>query len=230
MINNDFFSRFTMMLSASQVEKLFASKIIVFGVGGVGGAVAEMLVRSGIQHLSVVDFDDVDITNINRQLVANVNNVGKLKVEEFKSKMETISPSAQIKIFSEKLTQENIEMFRLKDYDYIVDCIDDVKAKKSLIKFATSNNIPILCAMGAGNRYKEIPQFEVVDISKTSYDKIAKLLRKFCNEEGIKNLNVCYTKQESIKTDCKTIASVIYYPMSMACAICAKVLNDLLKE
>ena len=190
MINNDIFSRFTMMLSASQVEKLFASKIIVFGVGGVGGAVAEMLVRSGIQHLSVVDFDDVDITNINRQLVANVNNVGKLKVEEFKSKIETISPSARIKIFSEKLTQENIETFKLKDYDYIVDCIDDIKAKKALIKFATSNNIPILSAMGAGNRYKEIPQFEVVDISKTSYDKIAKLLRKFCNEEGIKNLNV----------------------------------------
>ena len=95
MINNDIFSRFTMMLSASQTEKLFASKIIVFGIGGVGGAVAEMLVRSGIQNLTVVDFDTVDKTNINRQLVANINNIGNLKVEEFKKKMQIISPSAK---------------------------------------------------------------------------------------------------------------------------------------
>lgn len=230
MINNDIFSRFTMMLSASQTEKLFASKIIVFGIGGVGGAVAEMLVRSGIQNLTVVDFDTVDKTNINRQLVANINNIGNLKVEEFKKKMQIISPSAKIKIYSEKLSEESIEKFNLNEYDYIIDCIDDLKAKKALIKFATINKIPILCAMGAGNRYKEIPQFVIEDISKTSYDKIAKLLRKFCNEEGIRKLNVCYTKQESIKTDCNTIGSVIYYPVSMACAMCAKVINDLIKE
>ena len=229
-IDDEIFSRFTMMLSTSQVERLFASKIIVFGVGGVGGAVAEMFVRSGIQHLAVVDFDDVSISNINRQLVANLENIGKLKVEEFKNKMQTISPNAHIEIYAEKLTEENLAKFNLFEFDYIVDCIDDINAKKSLIKFASANNIPILCAMGAGNRYNEIPQFVIEDISKTSYDKIAKLLRKFCKEEGINKLNVCYTKQESIKTNCKTIGSVIYYPISMACAMCAKVINDLIKE
>ena len=89
MIDDEIFSRFTMMLSASQVERLFASKIIVFGVGGVGGAVAEMLIRSGIKNLTVVDFDTVDKTNINRQLVANINNIGNLKVEEFKNKISS---------------------------------------------------------------------------------------------------------------------------------------------
>lgn len=230
MIDDEIFSRFTMMLSTSQVERLFASKIIVFGVGGVGGAVAEMLVRSGIKHLTVVDFDFVDKTNINRQLVANINNIGNLKVEEFKNKMKSISPSANIQVVSEKLTAENLELFNLKDYDYIIDCIDDLNAKKALIKYAKLNNINILCAMGAGNRYKEIPQFIIEDISNTTYDKIAKILRKFCVQEGIKKLNVCYTKQESIKTNCKTIGSVIYYPISMACAMCAKVINDLIKE
>ena len=88
--------------------------------------------------------------------------------------------------------------------------------------------IPILCAMGAGNRYKEIPQFEIADISKTSYDKLAKVIRKFCVEERIKKLQVCYTKQKATKFDCKTIGSVVYYVVNMATIICSKVINDIL--
>ena len=115
------------------------------------------------------------------------------------------------------------------DYDYIVDCIDDVNAKKLLIKKAKELNIPILCAMGAGNRYKEIPQFEIADISKTSYDRLAKVIRKFCVEERINKLQVCYTKQKPLKFDCKTIGSVVYYPISMASVMCAKIINDIIK-
>ena len=227
--NNEIFSRFTMMLNEEQSKNLFSARIIVFGVGGVGGALVNMLVRSGIQHISLVDFDTIDITNINRQFVANINNVGKLKVDEFERQIKEINPNAEVITYSLKLDENTINEIDFSLIDYIVDCIDDINAKKLLIKKAKELNIPILCAMGAGNRYAEIPKFEITDISKTSYDKLAKIIRKFCAEEGIKKLQVCYTKQKSLKFDCKTIGSVVYYPVNMASVMCAKIINDILK-
>ena len=229
MQTNDIFNRFTMMLSNEEVEKLFSARIIVFGIGGVGGALAQMLVRSGIQTIGIVDFDIVDTTNINRQLVANVNNIGKLKVDEFEKQIKEINPKVKVIKFPFRLDEKTIQDIDFSIFEYIVDCIDDINAKKLLIKKAQELNKPILCAMGAGNRYKEVPQFEVVDISKTSYDKLAKIIRKFCVEERINKLQVCYTKQKPLKFDCKTIGSVVYYPVSMACAMCAKIINDIMK-
>ena len=227
---NDIFSRFTMMLNNEQTKKLFSASIIVFGVGGVGGALAHMLVRSGVQNISVVDFDQIDITNINRQLIANVYNIGQLKVDEIENQFKDINPNVNVTKYALKLDENTINEIDLTKYDYIVDCIDDLNAKKLLIKKAKELKVPILCAMGAGNRYKEVPQFEVTDISKTSYDKIAKILRKFCVQERINKLQVCYTKQKPIKIDCNTIASVVYYPICMASVMCAKVINDIIKE
>lgn len=226
--NNEIFSRFTMMLNEEQIKKLFSARIIVFGVGGVGGAVVEMLIRSGIHNLSIVDFDTISTTNINRQLVANINNVGKLKVDEFEKKIGELNPNAEVTKYPIKLDENTIKDIDFSCFDYIVDCIDDVNAKKLLIKKAKEIKIPILCAMGAGNRYAEIPQFEICDISKTSYDKLAKVIRKFCVEERINKLQVCYTKQKPLKIDCKTIGSVVYYPINMASVMSAKVINDIL--
>ncbi len=226
---NEIFSRFTMMLNENQVKNLFSARIIVFGVGGVGGALVNMLVRSGIQYIGIVDFDTISISNINRQLVANINSIGKLKVDEFERQILEINPSAKITKYPLKLDENSIENIDFSQYDYIVDCIDDIKAKKLLIKKAKELNVPILCAMGAGNRYEEVPLFEITDISKTSYDKLAKIIRKFCVEEGIKKLQVCYTKQKPLKFDCKTIGSVVYYPINMASVMCSKIINDILK-
>lgn len=225
----EIFNRFTMMLSLQEEKKLFSASVIVFGVGGVGGALVHMLVRSGIQKISIVDFDAIDITNINRQFVANINNVGKLKVDELYNQLKEINPNLEIEKFPIKLDENTINDFDFSKYDYIVDCVDDVNAKKLLIKKAKELTIPILCAMGAGNRYQEIPQFEIADISKTSYDKLAKIIRKFCVEERIGKLQVCYTKQKPLKFDCKTIGSVVYYPVNMASVMCAKIINDILK-
>lgn len=226
--SEDIFNRFTMMLSNDEAQKLFNAKIIVFGIGGVGGALAQMLVRSGIQTIAVVDFDKIDATNLNRQLVANIQNIGELKVDEFAKQALDINPKVNIIKYPIKLDESTINEIDFSKFDYIVDCIDDVAAKKLLIKRAKMLNIPILCAMGAGNRYKEIPQFEISDISKTSYDKLAKIIRKFCAEERINKLQVCYTKQKPLKFDCKTIGSVVYYPISMACAMCSKIVNDII--
>ena len=230
MNNSQIYSRFTMMLSTEQVERLFNARVIIFGVGGVGGSLVNMIVRSGIQNITLVDFDVIDITNINRQLVANLNNVGKFKVDEFEKQIHEINPDIKVEKMPIKLDENTIKTIDFTKYDYIVDCIDDVNAKKLLIKKAKELNISIICAMGAGNRYAEIPQFEICDISKTSYDKLARIIRKFCAEERINKLTVCYTKQKPLKFDCKTIGSVIYYPISMASVMCAKIINDLIKE
>ena len=226
---NEIFSRFTMMLDEKQTNNLFNSSVIVFGVGGVGGAVANMLVRSGIHNIAVVDFDKIDITNINRQLIADTTNIGMLKVDEIEKQLTKCNPNLNIEKYPLKLDEDTINCVDFKKYNYIVDCIDDINAKKLLIKKAKELNIPILCAMGAGNRYKDIPHFEISDISKTSYDKIAKILRKFCSQERIKKLTVCYTKQIPMKFDCNIIGSVVYYPVNMASVICAKVINDIIK-
>jgi len=225
---NEFLSRFKQMLSNEQLDNLLSKKIILFGVGGVGGAVAEMLVRSGVTNLTIVDFDKIDITNINRQIISTNSNIGRLKVEAFKDRLLDINPNLNLTTIANSLTDENILDYNLKHYDYVIDCIDDLKAKQALIKFCYENKIRLLVSCGAGNRYKEIPHFEVEDIHKTSYDVLAKLLRKFCVKEGIKKLPVVYTKQKSLKFDCKTIGSVVYYPMSMACVIVAKVINDII--
>ena len=216
-----------MMLSQEQQEKLFSARVLVFGVGGVGSALAHFLVRSGIQHIGIVDFDDIDVTNVNRQLVANASNIGKLKVDELELQLKNINPSVEVEKFPIKFSAETVSLVNF-NYTYIVDCIDDIPAKKLLIKLANERNIPILSAMGAGNRYAEIPNFEIANIKSTTYDPIAKIIRKFCAEEGINNLQVCYTKQKACKFDCKIIGSVVYYPVNMATVMCAKVINDIL--
>lgn len=223
------FSRFTEMLSTEQVGKLFSTRVIVFGLGGVGGAVTHMLARSGISNLTIVDFDKIDETNINRQMVANIHNVGELKTAEMARQLKDINPDINLTVHNLKLDENTISNINFDSIDYIVDCIDDVNAKKLLIRKAKEKNIPILCAMGAGNRYGEIPNFEIADISKTSYDKLAKVMRKFCESENIKKVNVCYTKQKPIKFDCKNILSVVYYPVNMATIMTAKVINDIVK-
>lgn len=227
---NDYFNRFTMMLNEIQQQKLLNASVIVFGVGGVGGAVANFLVRCGIKRIGIVDFDTINSTNINRQLVAFSNNVGKLKVDELETMLKNINPNVIIDKYPFKLDSESISKIDFSKYDIISDCIDDIPNKKLLITSAHQLNKYIICACGAGNRYEDVPNFEITDISKTSYDPIAKILRKFCKEFGINKLDVCYTKQKAIKFDCKTIASVVYYPISMACCITAKIINKIIKE
>ncbi len=227
---NVFLDRFKIMVGETGIEKINSARIIVFGVGGVGSALVEFLVRSGTINLTIVDFDRVDVTNINRQLVAFQSNVGKAKVDEMEKKLKNINSNIKLKKYMAKLTSDNIDEFNLSSYDIIVDCIDDLNAKKALISKANELDKYILCACGAGNRYAEIPHFEIADIHKTSYDPIAKILRKYCTENRIKHLEVCYTKQKATKFDCKIVASVVYYPVNMATVMCARIINKLLKD
>lgn len=222
------FDRLELLIGSNGIARLKKANVIIFGVGGVGSNLANMLVRSGIENLSLVDFDTIDITNINRQIVANSTNIDKIKVEEMASQLKAINPDVKIKTYPFKLDGETIGKIDFSGADYIIDCIDDIPAKKLLIKYAFSHNIKILSAMGAGNRYKGVPKFEISKIEKTSYDPIAKILRKFCKEEGIKGYYVCYTTDKPEQTNCKTIGSVVYYVVNMASVMCAKIINDII--
>ncbi|MBQ7880434.1 MAG: ThiF family adenylyltransferase, partial [Clostridia bacterium] len=202
--------------------KIKQANILLIGVGGVGGAVAHMLVRAGITNLTIMDFDTVSQSNINRQFVAFQSTIGKYKVDVLASQLKDINPDINLTALNQKFDSTN--NIDLTGYTMIIDCIDDIKAKQHLISKCSELNL--LCSMGAGNRYADNPHFEVVDIFKTQNDALAKLLRKYCKEQGIKHLKVCYTPSLAIKSS--PVGSISYYPVAMACSIAHYVINTLI--
>lgn len=217
------------LLVGNDIAKLHGSKIIIFGVGGVGGYAAEMLVRSGIMNLTIVDYDTVDISNKNRQIIALDSTIGKSKVDVLKDRIMDINKDCNVVAINSKLQKDNLEEFNLQDYDYIIDAIDMVTSKIKLIEFAHSNNIKIISAMGAGNRIS-VPDCVVGDIFETSNDGLAKVLRQNLRKLGIKKHKVVYFKNKSIVvSDTRTVGSVAYYPAISGAMICAQVINDLIE-
>lgn len=209
------------------LNKLKNSKVCVVGIGGVGGYVCLMLVRAGIENITIVDFDTVDQTNINRQVVANVETVGKLKTEVMKEMILKINPNCKVDIYSERFCAEMAERLFSTQFDYVVDAIDSVQDKVDLICCCKQKNLNIVSAMGAGNRVA-IPEFKVVDIYKTSYDGLAKVVRKKLKEKGVESLDVVSTQEQAIKID-NFVGSISYYPAMCGCVLSAFVVNKLLK-
>lgn len=215
------------LIGEDNIKKLNSKKVIVFGVGGVGGYVVEMLARSNIGEITLVDFDVVSESNINRQIIATTQSINKLKVECIKDRILAINPNCIVNIFAEKLTTENISIFNLKKYDFVIDCIDMVTSKIALIKFCYDNKIKIISSMGAGNRF-ELPKFEICDIFKTENDGLAKAIRSKLRSLGVKRSLVCYSKQNAKKQ--KVIGSIAYFPASCGINIAAYVINYFIKE
>lgn len=220
--------RRTEILLGKDIEKLHSSNVIVFGVGGVGGYVTEMLVRSGVGSITIVDFDNVDISNKNRQIIALDSTIGKPKVDVMCDRLKDINPDCKVTKINEKLLPENIENFHLEQFDYIIDAIDMVSSKVSLIVYAHEHNIPIISAMGAGNRVG-IPSFKVANIFDTYNDGLAKVLRKKLRENNIAKHTVVFT--ENIATpNGDTIGSIAYYPAMCGCVLSAYVIEQLIGE
>lgn len=221
------FSRLELLVDEN-INKLYNAKVIIFGVGGVGGYVAEMLVRSGIGHITIVDYDTIDITNKNRQIIALDSTIDKSKVNAWKERMLDINPNIDVVAINDKLIKENIEGFNLKQFDYIIDAIDMVSSKIALIDYAHKNNIKIISAMGAGNRI-DIPECVIGDIYETNNDGLAKVLRHNLRKLGVSNHKVVYFKNKSIAHgDTRIIGSIAYYPAISGAMLSAKVINDLL--
>ena len=216
------------LIGEDKTNILKKSNVLICGVGGVGGYVCEMLCRTGIENITVIDFDKVDETNINRQIIATTKTIGRKKVDVIKERLESINPQINVTTICEKITENNLNYLINKKYEYIIDCIDSFKDKVSLIDFCYKNKLNIISAMGAGRRY-DIPTFIVTDIFKTEYDPLAKKLRKALKERSIKKLKVVTTNSKVCEYN-KNLGSVSYYPATCGCMIASYVVNELIKE
>jgi len=192
------FSRTELLVGKTVMKKLYSSKVAIFGIGGVGTFVAEGLARAGIGKFALIDNDLICITNINRQLHAKHSTIGKSKVEVMRERIIDINPRAQVEIYQEFYQAEKSDILIKNDYDYIVDAIDTVTSKISLVLEAKENNIPIISCMGAGNKLNPL-LFEINDIYNTSVCPLAKVMRKELRKRHIKDLKVLYSKEEPLK-------------------------------
>lgn len=221
--------RTEILIGENGVKTLSQKSVLIVGVGGVGGYVCEMLARCGVGRLTLVDFDKVDVTNINRQLAALHSTVGQNKVEVLQSRIQDINPNVEINAVCKKISSKNIEELLSEKYDFVVDAIDDVENKILLIKTCQEKGIRLVCALGSGNRLA-IPKFEVTDISKTENDGLAKKIRLGLRRLGINHQTVVYSKQDRVNTNTTTIGSISYFPAMCGCVIAGYVINSLLEE
>lgn len=188
------FARTELLLGASAMERLAKARIAIFGVGGVGGYVAEALVRSGIGAFDLIDNDEVSITNINRQIIATLDTVGRPKVEVMRERMLSINPEAKITLHQCFFLPENQDQFDFTQYDYVVDAVDTVTAKIAIILQAKAAGVPVISSMGAGNKVNPA-MFEVADIYKTSVCPLARVMRQAMKKNNVKHLKVVYSKE-----------------------------------
>ena len=194
------FSRLLKIMDEETLERFKNTHVLLVGVGGVGGAAVETLLRMGIGHITVVDNDTFEESNLNRQILSNYENIGNLKVMEAKKRALLINPECEVIPVPKYLTKENIRGILNDNYDYIIDACDTVTIKLELVKMALELGIKIISVMGTGNKF-DPTMLEICDITKTSYDPLAKVMRKLLRDNKIKHLMVVASKEIPRKTD-----------------------------
>ena len=203
------FSRTELLLGKETMDKLANSRVAVFGIGGVGGYVCEALVRTGVGAFDLIDDDKVCLTNLNRQIIATRKTVGQYKADVMKERMLEINPKVDVRVHKCFFLPENAEEFPFEEYDYIVDAVDTVTAKISLVMKAQEIKIPIISSMGAGNKL-DAGMFRVADIYKTRVCPLAKVMRRELKKRGVKKLKVVYSEEqptrpiEDMSISCRT--------------------------
>ena len=191
------FSRTELLLGSPAMERLRRARVAVFGIGGVGGYTVEALARSGIGTLDLFDHDTVSLTNLNRQILATHDTVGRLKVEVAKERVRAISPDTVVYAHAVFYTPETADQFDFSVYDYIVDAIDTVTGKLCIIQNAMAAQVPVISCMGTGNKL-DATQLQVTDISKTTCCPLARIMRKELRKRGINHLKVVYSTEEAL--------------------------------
>ena len=194
----DQFLRTELLYGAEAMGRLRASRVAVFGIGGVGGYVVEALVRSGIGSLDLIDNDKVCPTNINRQIIATRKTVGRYKVDVAEERVLDINPDCKVRTYKIFFLPEAQDQFDFHEYDYVVDAIDTVTGKLAIIEKAKAAGVPVISSMGAGNKMNAA-MFEVADIYRTSVCPLAKVMRHECRKRGIDSLKVVYSKEKPIR-------------------------------
>lgn len=240
----DTFIRSELLLGEGSINTLKSKTILVFGCGGVGSYVIEGLVRTGISNFIIVDNDTVSKSNINRQIIATANTVGKSKVEVTKERILSINPSSNVKTFETFILEDSLETICFENVDYVVDCIDTISGKIAIIKKAKELNIPIISSMGTGNKLDPL-QFKITDISKTSVCPLAKVMRYELKKRNIKNVKVLFSTeipidlsnnelekkllQDEASVKHQIPGSVSFVPSIAGLLIARKIILDLLK-
>ena len=230
------FLRTAYVYGEEAIEKLNNSSVAVFGVGGVGGYACEALARAGIGRIDIFDKDTVSASNINRQIIALHSTVGRAKVEVMKERIADINPDCRVNAYEVFYIPENADQFDLSEYDYIIDAVDTVSAKLEIVCRADVVGVPVISAMGAGNK-TDPTMFEVSDINKTSVCPLARVMRRELKSRGIKKLKVVYSKEEPVKRDNaetengKTVpGSLAFVPSVMGLIIAGEVIKDILHQ
>lgn len=232
----DQFSRTEILLGKDAILKLKSSRVAIFGVGGVGGYVCEALARSGVGGFDLIDKDTVSISNINRQIIATMDTVGLNKTEVMRDRILSINPKADVRIHNMFYLPENKDQFDFSQYDYVIDCVDTVTAKISIIMEAKRNNTRIISSMGAGNKLDPCG-FMVADINQTSVCPLARVMRYELKKRNIKGVKVVYSKEKPIEGE-KIVdsesgkvlpGSIAFVPSVCGLIIASEVVKDLIR-
>lgn len=229
-------SRTEMLLGKDAVEALKSKRVIVFGVGGVGGYTCEALARTGVGQIDLVDNDTVSLSNVNRQIIALHSTVGKSKVEVMKARIFDINPSIKVEAKNMFFTPETSGEIDFSQYDYVVDAIDTVSGKIELVMLCNKAGVPIISSMGAGNKLDPCA-FKVSDIYKTSVCPLARVMRTELKKRGIKKLKVVYSEEKPISREMsaptvgkRPPASIAFIPSVVGLIVASEVIKDLTKE
>ena len=222
-------SRLELLIGIDNLNKIKDKSVLIIGIGGVGSYATESLVRSGIGNITIVDKDIIDVTNLNRQLMTNINNIGLKKVDVMEERIKKINPSINLKKYSILVTPSNIDDL-LDNIDYVVDACDDLKVKKELIRKCISKNIKIISSMGTGNKL-DPSKLEIIDIRKTSVDPLARNIRKMIKDEKIKvKIPVVCSKEVPIKNNKNIIGSNSFVPATAGLLMASYIINDIIGD
>lgn len=219
-------NRLELMIGSNNISKLNSATIAIIGLGGVGGSALESIVRSGINNIIIVDKDIVDITNLNRQVISLTNNIGMSKVDVAESRIKLINPNCNVVKLNMFLDDSNMNELFKYNIDYVIDACDTTDTKVSLIKECINRNIKIISSMGTGNKL-DPSKLEILDISKTSYDPLAKVMRRKLNDMGIKHVMVVSSTETPLNIE--GVGSNSLVPNSAGILLASYVIRDIIK-
>ena len=228
----DPFLRTRWLIGTDAVDRLQNTQVIVFGVGGVGGYCIEALARTGVGRLDIVDYDRVDVTNINRQIIATTETVGALKVDVMKARIASIVPETEVRTYPMMFNEATADEIDFSDYDYVVDAVDQVTAKLLIIEKAQAAGVPVLSAMGAGNKLHP-EALELAMLSETQVCPLARVMRREVKKRGLGDFPVVYSKEAPKKVEGmeeRSPASISFVPSAAGLIAASKVIRDLVQS
>lgn len=228
------FQREELLIGKENLLKLHNAKVAIYGIGGVGSYVCEALARAGIGSFLLIDFDRIDITNLNRQIHATYKTIGEYKVDAMKKRILEINPDAEVKTVKELLNEQKEEEYIDKNFDYVIDAVDTISTKIKLILNAEEEKIPVISSMGTGNKL-DSTQFKVSSIKKTKVCPLAKVIRKELKDKKIEKLKVVYSEEEPIKINTenngkKVPGSISFVPSTAGLIIAGEVIKDIIQK